>query len=374
MHVIELNDHELALYSGEGKQLKSEPAAAAVIGQELVFGTQALSQGRIHPQGFNNRYLGSTTAEPLPSPIGPAHNFADLIYQHLATYELNGETLVILTPAHFTNEQLGLMLGICQELGIAVRGFVDSPLMQSMAGVAESRFNILDIEWHRLTLTTVTQDEGYTSVENNKVWEGRGLNHLIEGWMGVIADEFMHRTRFDPLHRGDTEQQLFQQTYAWLTQDFNARIVISGSENDRELEIQRERVAEKTQQRLEGLDIDPNVPLFLTARAQSVPDLHEILRRGHQSVNRLTGDWTSYLEEVCQELPTDRVTRLTKTASRASSVAPVIDAPVQELATHLLDEDHSALPLSAFAGLDQTITVGQSVSHENKTYVAIKVK
>ena len=374
MHVIELNDHELALYSSEGKQLKSEPAAAAVIGQELVFGAQALSQGRIHPQGFNNRYLGSTTAEPLPSPIGPAHNFADLIYQHLATYELAGETLVLLTPAHFTNEQLGLMLGICQELGIAVRGFVDSPLMQSMAGVAESRFNILDIEWHRLTLTTVTQDEGYTSVENNKVWEGRGLNHLIEGWMGVIADEFMHRTRFDPLHRGDTEQQLFQQTYAWLTQDFNARIVISGSENDRELEIQRERVAEKTQQRLEGLDIDPNVPLFLTARAQSVPDLHEILRRGHQSVNRLTGDWTSYLGEVCQELPTDRVTRLTKTASRASSVAPVIDAPVQELATHLLDEDHSALPLSAFAGLDQTITVGQSVSHESRTYVAIKVK
>ena len=374
MHVIELNDHELALYSSEGKQLKSEPAAAAVVGQELVFGAQALSQGRIHPQGFNNRYLGSTTAEPLPSPIGPAHNFADLIYQHLATYELAGETLVLLTPAHFTNEQLGLMLGICQELGIAVRGFVDSPLMQSMAGVAEPRFNILDIEWHRLTLTTVTQDEGYTSVENNKVWEGRGLNHLIEGWMGVIADEFMHRTRFDPLHRGDTEQQLFQQTYAWLTQDFNARIVISGSENDRELEIQRERVAEKTQQRLEGLDIDPNVPLFLTARAQSVPDLHEILRRGHQSVNRLTGDWTSYLGEVCQELPTDRVTRLTKTASRASSIAPVIDAPVQELATHLLDEDHSALPLSAFAGLDQTITVGQSVSHESRTYVAIKVK
>ena len=265
------------------------------------------------------------------------------------------------------------MLGICQELSIEVRGFIDAPLLQSIAATAEARFNILDIEWHRLTLTSVHQNEGYTSVESNKVWEGRGLNHLIEGWMGVIADEFMHRTRFDPLHRGDTEQQLFQQTYAWLNQDFNARIVISGTENDRELEIQRERVSEKTQQRLEGLDLDPNVPLFLTARAGSVPDLIQILSRSYSSVHSLPNDWTAHLDEICRELPTDRVTRLTKTATRISVADVPIQQPVTEYATHLLDEAHIATPLSAFSDLASDLPVGQSVSHKSKNYVAIKV-
>lgn len=377
MQILELNDQELTLYDLNGDVIRSEPAAVTVVGGDLVFGDAALAQSRISPQTFNNRYLGSATAQPLPSPIGPAHNFADLIFHHLASYPLTGHPLAILTPAYFTNEQLGLLLGICQELKVEVSGFIDLPLLQSLGTQAQPPFNVLDVEWHRMTLTRIDEDDGQAVVADHRVWEGRGINHLIEGWMGVIADEFMQRTRFDPLHRGDTEQQVFQHTYGWLRGNPDSRVVVHGTDSDRELDIQRDRLQEKTQQRLNELDLDITTPLYLSPRASQIPDIEKILASHNREVGKLANRIAteSSLRTLCEQLTPDRVIRLNRTRLRSDlrSAKKIARSAPAIPATHLLDAQHHARPVTDFPGIDREIAVGSRIEFEQNNYVAIKV-
>lgn len=374
MQILELNDLSLTLYGEHGDVIRSEPAATAAQNGDLLFGDDALARSRVSPQLFNSRYLGNPTAQALASPIGAAHNLADLIYHHLKQYPLD-EPLAVLTPSYFTNEQLGLFLGICQELKIGIRGFVDLGLVQSLANAPNGSCHLIDIEWHRLTLSQLQAQDGHLSVVGHRVWEGRGLNHLLEGWMGVIADQFMQRTRFDPLHRGDTEQQLFEQTYAWLQGGLNSKVSIQGTDSERELDIEVDQLRDKTQQRLEGLDLDQSVPLLLSDRVKRIPFLAENLRHIYAQVDMAdsAGSLKSYLHEVCQELPIDAVTRLSKTKMRRQSDAVITPLPARVSgATHLLDDAHRAHPIGSF-DLKSTPQPGEQLTLDNQSYIAIKV-
>ena len=376
MNILELNDHELNLYDQAGTLIRSEPAAAAFKDDTLIFGEPALALSRVSPQTFNNRYLGHAAAQPLPSPIGPAHNFADLVYQHLRTYELQNKDLTILAPAYFTNEQLGLMLGICQELEINVRGFIDLGLAQMLSEAPGSSFTLIDLEWHRMTATHFSAQSGKLTVSGNRVWEGRGYNHYVEGWMGVIADEFIHRTRFDPLHTGDTEQQLFDQTAAWLQEGLATRIVVASNGDERELEIEMQRLADKTRQRLEGLDLDPNQPLLLSDRVARVPGLEPRLSELHGNVSRANSAESIrvHLPTLCAELPADKITRLSTSTTRASPTQPTTVQSHASLATHLLDKDNVAHPMQAFGDAVQvSLKPGDSIDLAGETYQAVRV-
>ncbi|NKB97994.1 MAG: hypothetical protein GKR90_05790 [Pseudomonadales bacterium] len=373
MQVLELNDQELTLYASDAQIIRSEPAAAAVVDDNLVFGDVALEQSRISPQYFNNRYLGNATAQQLPSPIGTAHNLADLVFHHLASYPLADEPLAVLTPSHFANEQLGLLLGICQELKIDVRGFIDLSLAQTLSVGVPKAFQVLDLEWHRLSITRMESSAATVSASGHRVWEGRGLNHFIEGWMGVIADEFMQQTRFDPLHRGDSEQQLFQQAYAWLKGGLKTRISIRGNENDRELDIEPDRLKAKTFQRLEGLDLDTDLPLVLTDRALRVPFLSELVNGMHHNVvsTNTKQSIRTHIAELCEELPADSIGRLSATAIRTESVTTTNIQTTSEAATHLLDEQHHAHLVTGIT--QEPINIGDKVTVDGTPYRAIKV-
>jgi hypothetical protein len=48
--------------------------------------------------------------------------------------------------------------------------------------------------------------------------EGNGLSQLYRRWVDAIAEEFVRSTRFDPLHRADTEQELYDRLPGILTQ------------------------------------------------------------------------------------------------------------------------------------------------------------
>ena len=375
MNILELNDHELNLYDQAGTLIRSEPAAAALKQGELIFGEPALACSRVSPQAFNNRYLGHAAAQPLPSPIGPAHNFADLVYQHLRTYELQKKDLTILAPAYFTNEQLGLMLGICQELEINVRGFIDLGLAQMLSEASGSTFTLIDLEWHRMSATHFSAQSGALAVSGNRVWEGRGYNHYVEGWMGVIADEFIHRTRFDPLHTGDAEQQLFDQTSAWLQEGVATRIVVASNGDERELEIEMQRLTDKTRQRLEGLDLDRNQPLFLSDRVTRVPGLEALLSELYGNVSRANSgeSMQAHLPTLCTELPSDKITRLSTSTTR---ISPMQAATVQSvaLATHLLDKDNVAHPMQEFSdAMLVNLKPGDSIDLAGQTYQAVRV-
>ena len=82
-HLLELNDWQLSCYTEQGQCIYQQAAAAFAQDDQMTFGGPALAQGRIQPQTFNIQYLSRLSTEVLPRAIGPAQNYADLIYHHL---------------------------------------------------------------------------------------------------------------------------------------------------------------------------------------------------------------------------------------------------------------------------------------------------
>jgi hypothetical protein len=69
-----------------------------------------------------------------------------------------------------------------------------------------------------------------------------GVLALQQTWMKFIAETFIQKTRFDPLHDAANEQLLFDQLPQWLAQlSMNTAIDIAMQFGDRKLEITLER-------------------------------------------------------------------------------------------------------------------------------------
>lgn len=328
LSVLEINDLAVSLTDSSGELRYNEPAAIAWHEQQFRYGHDALAISRVLPQQFNQRYLSPPNAQPLAAALGSAQNHADLIYQHLGQLPLNdGESVLVAVPAHWTNEQLGLLLGVCEELKVSVAGFADIALSHALDLPGREQVAVLDIEQHRLVLTHCQRQGDQLQVRDHRVWEGRGFNHLFEGWLSLIADEFVQRTRFDPLHSGAAEQQLLDQVSGW-TQGGNAhnlRLHIERGGEPHELEIQAELLLEKLQQRMAGIELPDEIAL--THRVQGVPGLTAWLDRQCSNVALLadsSGVQRNY-ELIQQHLVADSVARImaaTVSVDQAHSASP----------------------------------------------------
>ena len=206
-HLLCFHDLGLQQLSPAGEIIYDQVAAAAYDGKELIFGKAAQRAARTLPQQFNHRYLSTLSGEPLPTPLGDARNFADLIYRHLQTLAIDDTPVTFAVPSHLSDNQLGLLLGISRELDVDVQGFVDLGLAYAASSGCTGDFSVVDLEQHRLVQATFKAADGEVCLVEHRTWEGAGYAHIIEGWMSFVADEFVHRTRFDPLHTGNTEHR-----------------------------------------------------------------------------------------------------------------------------------------------------------------------
>src|SRR5690606_25703526 len=69
-----------------------------------------------------------------------------------------------------------------------------------------------------------------------------GVLGLQQTWMQLIAEQFVRKTRFDPLHDAATEQRLVDQLPEWLGRLLeDERIVLAIEFGERPLEIELER-------------------------------------------------------------------------------------------------------------------------------------
>ncbi|MFV2090000.1 MAG: hypothetical protein ACC642_05045 [Pseudomonadales bacterium] len=143
--IIEFNDVEFSLFRGQ-ECLYHSPAFAIVRDEALLFGEPALRLARIHPQQANQQYLTRMNADPLPHPIRTAANHADLVYLHLKELaELSQEDALLAVPGTMGGDQLGVLLGICQEVGIAVSGFVNAAVAAVSTTRIPERIVYLDV-------------------------------------------------------------------------------------------------------------------------------------------------------------------------------------------------------------------------------------
>jgi hypothetical protein len=345
--VLEFNDWQFRIIDDAGEAIYDEPAAAAATNSSLVFGSAAQAQSRTHPQQFSNVYVGRLNAEPLPARLGPANNHADLIYHHLLNLSVSGD-LAVSIPSHVSNQQLGLLLGIAKEANLAVTGFVDASLAHALDLPIDERAHVLDIELHRATLAEINVDGNTRQVGSSRVLEPLGAMGVVDGWLNVIADEFVQRTRFDPLHAAATEQQLLDLVSSWMAPERmgtplrDQAVAVASGDQTRDIDISADVLQRKLEQRLDAVDLTGVRQLVITPRVQRIPGLAPMLaERVSDVIAANDSDYRRTLLMLSERLDHSRVERMTRATATVQHPAPHVAPTVAPIATHLLNDGHA---------------------------------
>ena len=196
----------------DGQSLESPGFALPQKGRLLV-GKEAEGKAQLFPRQILYRFWDQLNTEPLEQPAKYApQNHAEIVYHHLSriwqAIHKHGDEIVLVVPDFLNRQQLGLILGIAQELSMNVKGFVPMALAVSSVAFPDKILMYLDIHLHRIEAIYLNQGE-YLTIEDSATTSAIGLNHLYREWVETIAQEFVRSTRFDPLHLAASEQELY---------------------------------------------------------------------------------------------------------------------------------------------------------------------
>ena len=196
----------------DGQAIES-PGFALPQKKGLLVGKDAEGKAHLFPRQILNRFWDRLDTEPLELPAKYApQNHAEIVYHHLSriwqTIQNHGDEIVLVVPDFYDRQQLGLILGIAQELSMDVKGFVPMALAASSIPCPGKMLMHLDIHLHRIELIYLNQG-AYLTIEDSAMTAEKGLISLYRNWVETIAQEFVRSTRFDPFHLAASEQELY---------------------------------------------------------------------------------------------------------------------------------------------------------------------
>lgn len=213
-----INDAGITLLDGSGI-LYREPGFALLEGDRLITGEAAFRKARIKPRNIQHRFWSDLTTESLPDSPKSQLSAADLVSNQLEQLAGAGADaeLVIAVPAYMSQQHLGLLLGIANELKLPVAALVDAAAAATRREYKGAVPVHIDISLHSTTLARLAQP-GKVQVEKTEVLRGCGTYALIDAWLRVVSDAFVQQSRFDPLHTAETEQTLINKMSGWLSE------------------------------------------------------------------------------------------------------------------------------------------------------------
>jgi hypothetical protein len=222
---LELSDAGILAAGGEPPRLLridedavESPGVAMAEKKRLITGRAAERRARLFPRQIMNRFWDHLSTEPLDPPLPAAGNQAEVACVHLAHVwdqaRHSGNGLVIAVPGFFQRTQLGLLLGMAQELAIPLQGFVSLPVASAVPGPEDLHLHV-DVHLHRWEVSVLKAD-GRLEFKEGVTINEKGLEGLYKLWVQAAAAEFVRMTRFDPLHRAETEQELYRRLPAVL--------------------------------------------------------------------------------------------------------------------------------------------------------------
>jgi FHA domain len=249
---LELLDSGLVLAQQAGdsaRVLSDSPGFAVLEDKETLTGTAAVARVRLKPLLAQSNYWRALSTEPLTRPSRLIGTTADLAFaqvsQILESHKSDPEGVLLAIPAGYSREQLGLLLGVVGETGIAVAGLVDAGLAASSLEPAKARVLHLELELHQALLTVMEYSGGERpglKRARYEIAQRRGVLALQQIWLKLIAEEFVRKTRFDPLHEATSEQHLVDQLPGWLAQlEAQSPLTLTMQFGERALEIELTR-------------------------------------------------------------------------------------------------------------------------------------
>lgn len=217
---IDLNDSGILAVDGQTESAKA-PGYAVGRGSEILVGYDAWKLARLHPRQSTNWFWQHLSDQPLTNMMGGQISAADLVHAQLeylcAGFRDGLEGVIFVVPVHWSNEQLGLLLGVAEDINIPVLGLLDAAVAATRCEYPGMTLLHVDASLHELTIAQMNQ-AGRSSVQERQVIDQLGIDRLERTCIELIARQFVERSRFDPLHDGQSEQYLYDNLYGWLEQ------------------------------------------------------------------------------------------------------------------------------------------------------------
>lgn len=242
---IEINDAELVVAGPEGL-VTTEPGYAVVEGGRITTGAEAAAQARLKPRLTSNRFWADLSLEAATG-IAGVDNAAELAYAQLdALWRRIGTDagdVVLIVPSHYRGEQLGLLLGIAEECRMPVRAMIDVAAAASDRPFPERELVFVDAGLHRVSVVPLEQGDDVSALVEHGL-ENTGLAGLRDSLAKRLAELFVLSTRFDPLHRAETEQALYDRLEVWLAglnDSDTIEVMLSHGGEDISLDIKRDQ-------------------------------------------------------------------------------------------------------------------------------------
>ena len=236
---IEINDAGLTVADGSGV-LAVEPGYASIDGGRFLTGATAFAQARVRPRQTSNNYWENLSLDPNSAGIEGVGSSAELAFRQLdalwGRFGGAGKDAVLVVPGHYAREQLGMLLGLVQECGMPVRAMVNAAAAASPRPWPGRQLVHLDVHLHRFSATGLRQGDG-VAADPEQALNGVGLVSLMDLWAKRVAEIFVLQTRFDPFHRADSEQLVYDRLPASLAalhgdDDFELGLTFGGEERN----------------------------------------------------------------------------------------------------------------------------------------------
>ncbi len=309
---IEINDAGLTVADDTGV-LAVEPGYAALARGGFLIGAKAYAQARLRPRQTSNRYWENLSLDPESAGIEGVGSSADLAFRQLdALWRRvggSGKDAVLVVPGHYTREQLGLLLGLVQECKMPVRAMVNAAAAASARPWPGRQLVYLDVHLHRFSATRLRQGNAVAADPENAL-NGVGLVSLMDLWAKRVAEVFVLQTRFDPFHRAESEQLVYDR----LPESLGALHI----DDDIELGLTfggEERIARLSRKQLLGVAAGAYRAVIQFVAQQREPGASLALQVSHR-VGHLPG-----LESELMRLDDTRIVTLPRGAAAMGALA-----------------------------------------------------
>ncbi|MBI1732813.1 MAG: hypothetical protein HYR49_08615 [Gammaproteobacteria bacterium] len=277
--IIELNDADIRVSRGDRPLLRS-PGIAVIQGNELKLGEQAAQVAHLHPRNTYNRFWSALSQEPWPDAAGTLRHNADLAWHHLRLlHEQAGkpEQVIFAVPGSFSSAQLSLLLGISQSCSFKAAGLVDAAVAAAASVAGAGRYQHIELQLHQAVLTRI--DVGNeVQRQSVDVVEGSGILAFHDAAAELVADAFIQQSRFDPLHRAETEQAVYDQLprcLAALQSQHEILLDIAAGRSRQQARVTRDGMVARLQREYAAIvqRLEPGRMALLGDRAAAMPGL-----------------------------------------------------------------------------------------------------
>ena len=246
---LELSDRSLAL-ARDGEVLSAAPSAVFDGGSAEAAGSNAWQALRRQPTATSTRHTSAVLSDAGTSQRASALLTAELSRRLAANTPAGGEQVWIAVPVRVDPRGLGTVLGIARGLSLPVGGFVDAATVSVAALALERNAVVLELGLHHLAATAVESDGKQSRRRRAIVGDRGGLIELYDAWLKLVSTAMVKRTRFDPLHVADTEQQLFDAMPALMNEvasSGGATAAVNAAGSRFEVSLSRDQFAESAQ-------------------------------------------------------------------------------------------------------------------------------